>query len=263
MTRPPLFDSHCHLDDPRLVEERDDVLDRARQQGVARITTIGCAVDEASMSSALDIARRHPEWITATVGVHPHDARHLTEPMLDRMRALAADPLVVAIGEMGLDFHYDSSPRDTQRDAFRRQIALAREVGKPIVVHTRSAPEQTLAILRDEAARDVGGVIHCFSEDAGFARRALDLGFVSSFSGIVTFQRSVDIQEAARRQPLDALLVETDAPYLAPVPRRGKRNEPAYVAHTAAMIAELRGVPEDTVREASTRNACRLFGLDP
>ena len=256
-----LFDTHCHLDDPRLHQELDDVLARAREAGVKRIVTIGCANDIGSLGSAIDIANAHPGWISATVGVHPHDAKFLDDAFCDAMREKGRDPAVVAIGETGLDFHYDHSPRDVQVDAFRTQVGIAKEIGKPLVIHTRSAPVETLAVLREEGAKDVGGIIHCFSEDAEFARAALDLGFVSSFSGIVTFKKAVGVQEAARRQPADAILVETDAPYLAPIPKRGKRNEPAYVAHTAHKVAELRGEDPDALIETTYENARRLFDL--
>jgi TatD DNase family protein len=255
------FDTHCHLDDPRLHEELDTVLDRARKAGVRRIATIGCARDVASVRSAVEIAQAHPEWISATVGVHPHDAKHLDAALAEAIREAARDESVVAIGETGLDFHYDHSPREIQVEAFRTQIAIARELRKPLVIHTRSAPEETLRVLREEDARDVGGIIHCFSEDAAFAGAALDLGFVSSFSGIVTFSKAVDVQEAARKQPPDALLVETDAPYLAPVPKRGKLNEPAYVAHTARRIAELRDEDPEALAETTYQNALRVFGI--
>jgi len=256
-----LFDTHCHLDDPRLYEELDSVLNRARESGVRRITTIGCANDLVSLMSAVAIARRHPDRISATVGVHPHDSKHLDDALCDAIREAAADPLVVAIGETGLDLHYEHSPRPTQEEAFRKQIAIAKEIGKPLVIHTRSAPKETLRILQEEQASDVGGIIHCFSEDAAFAASALDLGFVSSFSGIVTFPKAVAVQEAARKQPLDAILVETDAPYLTPVPKRGKCNEPAYVAYTASRIAELRGEDPAAFAEATYENALRVFGL--
>lgn len=257
-----LFDTHCHLDDRRLLDELDAVLDRAKAAGVRRITTIGCAQDVSSSTSALEIARRHPTWISATVGVHPHDAKHLDDSLCDAIEGAAADPLVVAIGETGLDFHYDHSPRAVQVEAFRKQIAIAKTLGKPLVIHTREAPEDTLRILREERAHEVGGIIHCFSEDAAFAAAALDLGFVSSFSGIVTFPNAAAVQEAARKQPADALLVETDAPYLAPAPKRGKRNEPAYVAHTAARIAELRGEDPEALAHRAYANSLRVFGLD-
>ena len=256
-----LFDTHCHLDDPRLLGELDAVLDRADEAGVRRITTIGCANDVASVMSAVEIARQHPDRISATVGVHPHDAKHIDDALCDAIRDAGADPSVVAIGETGLDFHYDHSPRAVQMDAFRRQVAIARELKKPLVIHTRSAPKETLQVLREERASDVGGIIHCFSEDAPFAAAALDLGFISSFSGIVTFRKAVAVQDAARKQPADALLVETDAPYLAPIPKRGKRNEPAYVAHTARRIAELRGEDPEALAEATYQNALRIFGI--
>jgi len=256
-----LFDTHCHLDDPRLLEELDAVLDRAHQAGVRRITTIGCANDVGSAMSAVEIARRHPDRISATVGVHPHDARHLDDEICDAIREAGSDPSVVAIGETGLDFHYDHSPHPAQTEAFRRQIAIAKEVRKPLVIHTRSAPKETLQILREERAKDVGGIIHCFSEDAPFAAAALDLGFVSSFSGIVTFKKAVAVQEAALKQPADALLVETDAPYLAPMPKRGKRNEPAYVAYTAARVAELRGEDPEALAHTTYENALRIFRI--
>lgn len=256
-----LFDTHCHLDDPRLFAELDAVLERAWEAGVRRITTIGCASDVGSVMSAVEIARQRPDWISATVGVHPHDARFIDDGLCDAIRQAGTDPSVVAIGETGLDFHYSHSPRPAQEEAFRRQIAIAKELGKPLVIHTRSAPIQTLEILREEQAQDVGGIIHCFSEDAAFAAAALDLGFVSSFSGIVTFNKAVGVHEAALKQPADALLIETDAPYLAPIPKRGKRNEPAYVAHTAARIAELRGEDPETLAHTTYENAVRIFGI--
>lgn len=256
-----LFDTHCHLDDPRLAPERDAVLARALEAGVARMTTIGCVRDAASLTSALDVAKAHPGVVYATVGVHPHDASAADDALLEGVTRVAADPAIVAIGEMGLDYHYDNAPRETQREVFRRQIAIARALGKPIVVHSRDAREDTLAILREENARDVGGIMHCFSEDAAFAKAALEHGFVASFSGIVTFKTATAIQEAARVQPADAILVETDAPYLAPIPFRGKRNEPAYVAKTAAFVAGLRGEDPETLAEIAFENACRVFKI--
>ncbi len=258
----PLVDSHCHLDFDAFGEDLPAVLERARAEGVARMITVGTAQAVESAGSALELARAHPDVLRATVGVHPHDAAAADEALLAEVERLAADPLVVAVGETGLDFFYDNSPRDAQREAFRRQVAIARGVKKPIVVHTRDAPAETLAILREERAADVGGVIHCFSEDAELARAALDMGFFASFSGLVTFPRHTDaIRDAARRQPADAILVETDAPFLAPKPHRGKRNEPAFVAHTAAFVAELRGDDVEAFRHTTTDNACRLFGL--
>ncbi len=257
-----LFDTHCHLDDPRLLDNLDAVLERAEEAGVQRITSIGCASDVSSGTSAIELARKHPNRISASVGVHPHDAKHLDDELCNAIRDAGRDPSVVAIGETGLDFHYDHSPHPAQEEAFRRQIAVARELKKPLVIHTRSAPKDTLRILREEQAKDVGGIIHCFSEDAPFAAAALDLGFVSSFSGIVTFKKAVAVQEAALKQPGDALLVETDAPYLAPIPRRGKLNDPAYVAYTAAKIAELRGEDPEALARTSYENAIRIFRIE-
>jgi len=260
----PLFDTHAHLDFPGLAEDLDGLLARARAAGVTRIVSIGAGRGPGTLDGALTIARRHPGVVWATVGVHPHDASGLAPAVIDALESLAADPQVVALGETGLDFHYDRSPRDAQRDAFRAQIALARRVGKPIVVHTRLASDETLAILQEERARDVGGIIHCFSEDAAFAARALDLGFVASFSGLVTFPRAGAIREAALKQPLDAILVETDAPFLAPVPLRGRRAEPAHVAYTADAIAAWRGIAPEQFRRITTANGCRVYGLpDP
>jgi TatD DNase family protein len=260
---PPLFDTHCHLDFETFADDFDAVIARARAAGVERICTIGAGRDTRSARAALDVARAHSDWVCATVGVHPHDAHMVTDAVVDELERLAADPLVVAVGEVGLDYHYDFSPRERQRDVFRRFIAVARRVGKPLTVHTREAPEDTLAILREEGARDVGGIIHCFSEDAAFARAALELGFVASFSGIVTFKSATPVREAARSQPPDAILIETDAPFLAPVPHRGKRNEPAWVAHTAQVLADLRGEDVAEVRRRPTANACRVLGVAP
>ena len=258
---PPLCDSHCHLDFESYGEDLEDVLSRARAAGVARLVTIGAGREVSSAESAVRIARANAGWISATVGVHPHDVQLANEEIFDALDRLAADPLVVGIGETGLDYHYEHAPRVLQAEAFRRFIAMARAHKKPIIVHTRQAAADTLAILREERASDVGGVIHCFSEDAVFAKAALDLGFVSSFSGIVTFKKADAIRQAAKEQPLDAILIETDAPFLAPVPYRGKRNEPAYVARVAEEIAALRGMDVGLVRRETTRNSCRLFGL--
>jgi TatD DNase family protein len=210
--------------------------------------------------AALALAARRPD-VWATVGVHPHDAASCDAALEAELARLAAAPRVVAIGEIGLDFHYDHSPRAQQEQVFRRFIQLARELKKPIVVHTRTAPEETLQILAEENARDVGGLIHCFSENKPFAARALDLGFDLSFSGIVTFKRALDIQEVAAWAPADRILVETDSPYLAPIPLRGKRCEPAYVLHTARFVAGLRGIPLEELAQQTSQNAQRLLGV--
>jgi TatD DNase family protein len=255
-----LIDTHCHLDPHYFPSGPEEVLDRARAAGVHGFVVVGVGRDLAPARAALELSRRMPERVGAAVGVHPHEATTLDEEAAEELAALAAAPEVVAVGEIGLDYHYDHSPRDVQRAVFARLIALARTLKKPIVVHTREAAADTLDLLTSEGARDVGGIIHCFSEDRAFAERALDLGFDVSFSGIVTFKNSVAIQEVARWAPLDRILVETDSPYLAPVPLRGKPCEPAYVVHTARRVAELRGLTLEALAEATTANAERRLG---
>jgi TatD DNase family protein len=256
----PLVDTHCHLDPQYLPGGPEEVIARARAVGVIGFVVIGVGRDFSAVRDAVALAARLPERVSATVGVHPHDASSLDDAAHAELATLAARPEVVAVGEIGLDYHYDHSPRDVQRAVFARLIALARASRKPIVVHTREAAEDTLALLESEGARDVGGIIHCFSEDRAFAARALDLGFDLSFSGIVTFKTARAVQDVAAWAPLDRVLVETDSPYLAPVPMRGKPCEPAYVAYTAAKVAELRGIDVAALAEATTTNAERRFG---
>jgi TatD DNase family protein len=254
-----LIDTHCHLDPQYFPEGPDAALARAEAAGIRGFVVIGVGRDLAQARAAVALAERSPERIAAAVGVHPHDATTLDDAAYAELAALARRPEVVAVGEIGLDYHYDHSPRDVQRRVFARLVGLAREADKPIVVHTRSAPDDTIDVLAAEGARDVGGVIHCFSEDRAFAERALALGFDLSFSGIVTFKSSAAIQDVARWAPLDRILVETDSPYLAPVPLRGKPCEPAYVVHTARRVAELRGIPLAELGVATSANAERLF----
>jgi TatD DNase family protein len=255
-----LVDSHCHLDPAYLPAGPDDVLARAKAAGVSTFVSIGVGRDLGAARAAVALAGAR-EDVYATVGVHPHDAATTDDKGLEEIARLAHEPRVVAIGEIGLDYHYDHSPRDVQQKVFRRMIALAREIGKPIVIHTRSAPADTLAILEEENARDVGGIIHCFSEDRAFAERALGLDFDLSFSGILTFKNAHDIREAARFAPSDRILVETDSPFLAPVPLRGKTCEPAYIVHTARCLAELRGETYDAVARQTTVNAAKRLAL--
>ena len=257
-SRVVLVDTHCHLDSANSNGEVDAWLERARSAGVGAFVAIGVG-GRTALRETVALARRRRD-VVCTVGVHPHDASTLDDEFYDEVSAAARFDDVVGVGEIGLDHHYDHSPHDVQAAVFRRFIALAREVKKPIVVHTRSAPDDTLAILESEGARDVGGVIHCFSEDRSFARVALDLGFDISFSGIVTFKNAAAVQDVARFAPTDRILVETDSPYLAPVPKRGRRNEPAFVVHTLARVAELRGVGVDDLRRITTENARRRFG---
>ena len=258
--QPMLIDSHCHLDPAYLPAGPGDVLTRARAAGVGLFVCIGVGRDLGAARAAVALAGARKE-VFATVGVHPHDAATTDERGIEEIARLAREPRGVDIDEIGLDFHYDHSPRDVQKAVFRRMIALAREAGKPIVIHTRSAPADTLAILEEEDARDVGGIIHCFSEDRAFAERALALDFDLSFSGILTFKNAHAIREAARFAPADRILVETDSPFLAPVPLRGKTCEPAYIVHTARCLAELRGQPFDEVARQTTANAAKRLGL--
>jgi TatD DNase family protein len=253
-----LIDSHCHIDDARFDVDRDAMLTRARAGGVERFVTIGCDLE--TSRSAVALAHRYP-FISATVGVHPHEVKLIQEGWYDELRSLAGSDRCVAYGEIGLDYHYDHSPREIQRLRFREQVQLARELRLPIVIHTREAQEDTIAILKEEKAHELGGVFHCFSGDAWLAKDALDLGFYLSFSGVITFQNASMLREIIKTVPLDRVLVETDAPYLTPIPHRGKRNEPAYVRHVAEKMAELHGISVQEVEEATTQNAKRLFRI--
>ena len=255
-----LIDTHCHLDAGYFGEGADAVIERARAEGVIGFVAVGVGRDLEPARSAVALAARRPD-VWATVGVHPHDAASLDDAGFAELEALAGAPRVVAVGEIGLDYHYLRSPKEAQQAVFRRFIALARAVKKPIVIHTREAAADTLAILEEEGAREVGGVIHCFSEDRPFAERALALGFDLSFSGIVTFKTAVAIKEVAAWAPGDRVLVETDSPYLAPVPFRGKKCEPMHVVHTARHVAALRGEELDAFAARTTENARRRLLL--
>lgn len=257
-SRPRLFDTHAHLDFPKLREDLDGVLERARQAGVERIVTIGASDGLDSNYRALEIARAHKEYIRCTAGIHPHDASVCDDEVF---RTIADDfaelPEVVAIGETGLDYHYDNSPREKQREVFRRFLELAIDVDKPVVIHSREAEEDTIEIIREVGNRR--GILHCFSGSREFAERGLELGFHISFSGIPTFKSAQQLRAIARDIPSDRILVETDAPFLAPVPRRGKTNEPAFVKHTAACIAEARGASLEDFSRLTFENACRIY----
>ncbi len=252
-----LVDSHCHLNFEPLRDDLDGVLAEARAAGVVHLLAI--AVDLEHFPEVLALAEGH-DTIHATVGVHPNH-RDGEEPDVDRLLALADHPRVVAIGETGLDYFRSEGDLTWQRERFERHIEAARRLGKPLVVHTRQAAADTLDLLARCGAADCGGVIHCFSEDWDFARRALDLGFYLSFSGIVTFKSARSVQDVARKVPADRYLVETDAPYLAPVPHRGQSNRPAWVRHVAEFVAGLRGEPLETVAAQTTANFSRLFGI--
>lgn len=252
-----LIDSHCHLDFPELAGDEVGVLSRARHAGIAGMLTIGTRLDQ--FERVLAIAERHPN-IWCTVGVHPHEAKEEGQNSPTRLIEEARHPKVVGIGESGLDFYYDHSPRDEQTRSFRNHIAAARETGLPLIVHTRNADSETGSILEEEHEKGTfPGLIHCFSSGPEIARRALALGMYISISGIVTFKAAEELRNIVRDIPLDRLLVETDAPYLAPVPKRGKTNEPALVIHTAAKVAELKGVSLAALEDATTENFFRLF----
>jgi len=252
-----LIDSHCHLDFPELASDEAGVLARARTAGVAAMLTIGTRLDQFERVRA--IAERHDN-IWCSVGVHPHEAKEEGQRTPDRLVEAAGHAKVIGIGETGLDFYYEHSPRDEQAMSFRAHIAAARQTGLPLIVHTRDADQETGDILEEEYAQGAfPGLIHCFSSGAEVARRALALGLYISISGIVTFKAADSLRAVVRDIPLERLLVETDAPYLAPVPKRGKTNEPAFVAHTAAKVAELKGVGIAELESATTDNFFRLF----
>jgi len=252
------IDSHCHLDNPQFDPDREAVIDRALAAGVERMLAIGTGDGPPDLEAGIRLADRN-EAIYATVGIHPHDASKATPETYKRLASLLNHPKVVALGEMGLDYHYDHSPREVQRAVFVEQMLIAGGAGKPIVIHTREAWEDTLALLENYwRPRGLGGIMHCFSGDADQAALCLDLGFHLSFGGIVTFPKSAAVQEAARRTPADRLLIETDAPYLAPVPHRGKRNEPAFIAETARKLAELRGVATEEITRVTSENFLQL-----
>jgi TatD DNase family protein len=251
-------DSHCHLDFPELRQDLAQVLEAMRGNGVTHALTI--AVEKSAWPAVHAIAREHPN-VYASVGVHP-DTEAIDEPTEAELVACAQEDRIVAIGETGLDYYRLTGDLGWQRDRFRAHIRAARAAGKPLVIHTRAAADDTLSIMQEERADTVGGVMHCFTETWVVARRALDLGFHISFSGIVTFRNAVELKDVARRVPLERMLIETDSPYLAPVPHRGKRNQPAFVRHVAEEIARLREVPVETVAAATSDNFFRLFGID-
>jgi TatD DNase family protein len=252
-----LIDSHCHLDFPELASDEAGVLARARAAGVVGMLTIGTRLDQFDRVRA--IAERH-ENIWCSVGVHPHEAKEEGQRTPDRLIEAARHAKVIGIGETGLDFYYEHSPREEQATSFRAHIAAARETGLPLIVHTRDADGETGDILEDEYKKGAfTGLIHCFSSGQEIAQRALALGMYISISGIVTFKAAEALRTTVRDIPLERLLVETDAPYLAPVPKRGKTNEPAFVAHTVAKVAELKGVGTAELESATTDNFFRLF----
>ncbi|MCG3172067.1 MAG: Tat-linked quality control protein TatD [Myxococcota bacterium] len=255
-----LFDTHCHLDFESYNEDRQQVIDRARAAGVRHMLTIGSGRGIDSASAALEIARRE-DGIFCSVGLHPHDAAIFNDEVWARLRELSEDDLVVAIGETGLDFFYDNSPRDKQYEAFEKQIALALERDLPIIIHSRDAFEETHRMLREHGKGRLRGVIHCFTYGKQEALSFLDLGFKLSIPGIITFRNADMLREAVKAVPMESLVIETDSPFLAPIPHRGKRNEPSYVRRVAESIAELKKLSVDDVARITTRNGLEMFGL--
>lgn len=256
------IDSHAHIEGREFNADREAVIQRARDAGVEIIVCVGDGeVAADSHAAAFRLAEEYP-FIYTTVGVHPHEARLFDDNLYAKLKDLSQHPKVIAWGEIGLDYHYDNSPRDVQREAFRRQLRMARERGLPISIHTREAEADTLAILEEEwKGSVVGGVIHCFTGTRSFAEAAIELGFYISFSGVVTFKKAEDLRETARALPLEKILIETDSPFLAPAPYRGRRNEPAYVVEPARAVAELRGATHDEIGRATSENFKRLFKI--
>jgi TatD DNase family protein len=252
------FDSHAHLDGGEYAQDLEETLARAKAAGITDIVCIGASEGLDSNARALAVAAGH-DGIYATVGVHPHDAKIVDAECLSKVRELAANPKVVAIGETGLDYHYDLSPREKQREVFREFLRMARALRLPVVIHTREAEDDTIAILREEHAEEMGGVIHCFTGTQKLADAALELGFYISFSGVITFRNADPLRAIARGLPRDRVLVETDCPYLTPVPHRGRRNEPAYILETVRTLSTVWGISGDEIKKITGENAARFF----
>ncbi len=260
---PQFVDSHAHVDGPEFDNDRDEVLARARTAGVSAILTVGTGDPHSGdLERAVRLAEAHQD-VYASVGTHPHDARLYDEAAQERIRRLTTSPKVIAWGEIGLDFHYDNSPRPVQLEVFRRQLRAARECRLPVIIHTREAEEETISLLRTEwTDSGLSGIMHCFGGSQQLAQEALELGLLISFSGIVTFKKAEDLRVTARQLPLERLLIETDCPYLAPIPFRGKRNEPAYVVEVARCLADLRGMSVEDFGRITSENFARLFDLE-
>jgi TatD DNase family protein len=251
-------DSHCHLTDPQFDHDREAVIGRARAAGVSRFIVIGATGDFSHNEKAVELARGHAD-IFAVIGVHPHDAKTITPDTYTRLRTLAREQKVVGLGETGLDFYYDNSPREDQRTHFRTFIHLARELGLPLSMHVRDAYDEAVQILDEEGNGQIRGVMHCFTGTAGEAKALLDLGLFLSFSGIITFKSARALRDVIQIVPLNRLLIETDCPLLAPVPYRGKRNEPAYVVRVAETVVEVTGLSLLEVADVTQRNTETLF----
>ena len=253
-----LIDTHAHLEMSEFNDDREEVIKRAREAGVEYIVTIGTTVE--SSRDAVLLAEKY-EFIYAAIGIHPHEVKDILHPAYDILRHFAKHKKVVAYGEIGLDYHYERSPRNDQKRKFRDMLREARELKLPVIVHDRDAHEDTLQILSEEWSPELGGVMHCFSGDAAMAARLIEMGFAISIAGPVTFPKAEGLREVVKQIPIEHLLIETDAPYLAPQPMRGKRNEPAFVRHTAEMIAQVKGLTFDDVARITSFNAMQLFGI--
>lgn len=253
-----LFDTHAHLDDQKYDADREAMLGRARDAGVGLILNVG--YDLASSQRSIDLAEQY-DFVYAAVGVHPHDAKTVDEAALEQLRQMAKHPKVVALGEIGLDYYYDNSPREVQRQVFQQQVELATQLQLPIIVHDRDAHGDVMQTLRDNSSQLSSGVLHCFSGSYEMAMECIRLGLYVSFAGPVTFKNAVKLKEIATKVPLDRMLIETDAPYLTPEPYRGKRNESAYVAQVAEVIANLRGMSVAELAQQTKENGQRLFGI--
>ncbi|WP_416829545.1 TatD family hydrolase [Ectobacillus polymachus] len=253
-----LFDTHAHLNDEQYAEDVEQVIKHAREAGVSNLVVVG--FDDVTILKAIELAQTY-DFIYAAVGWHPVDAIDMKEEHLQWIEQLAAHPKVVALGEMGLDYHWDKSPKEVQQEVFRKQIRLARKVKLPIIIHTRDAIEDTITILKEEHAEEVGGIMHCFSGSVETAKICVEMNFLISLGGPVTFKNAKKPKEVAAEIPIEKLLIETDCPYLAPHPYRGKRNEPAYVKLVAEEIAMLKGVTYEEVASITTENAKNFFGI--
>lgn len=253
-----LFDTHAHLNDLQYEEDLLEVMNRAREEGVENIVVVG--FDRPTIIKAMELTETY-DFIYAAVGWHPVDAIDMTDDDLKWIKELASHPKVVALGEMGLDYHWDKSPKDVQKEVFKKQIALAKEVKLPIIIHNRDATQDVLDILQSEGAEEVGGIMHCFTGSVEVAMQCIDMNFYISLGGPVTFKNAKKPKEVAAEIPLDKLLIETDCPYLAPHPLRGKRNEPSYIRYVAEEIANLRGMTADEVGSQTTENAKKFFGI--
>lgn len=256
------IDSHAHLESSDFDQDRAAMLERARLAQVERILAIGSGAGTAALDGAVKLAEEFPH-LDASIGIHPHEAKLATSEDFDRLKKLASHPKIVAWGEIGLDFHYDHSPREVQKSVFIQQLVLAREARLPVIIHTREAEAETLQILKQYwSSNELGGILHCFSGTLEMAEECIKIGFMVSFSGMLTFPKAQDIRDVAKKIPLERLLIETDSPFLAPIPYRGRRNEPAYVVETARSLAQLKALSLEAVGEITAGNYRRFFKLN-